>query len=172
MRTAGGVAMASALAPYEPWLSRAAAAGIRKPDSLPDPTRPAGEPTEAFPFDHIVCLMQENHSFDNYFGMLPQRGRPLANGFTFNKAGEPTNWNPVDGERMGVYPQSGEVGSQDTRSQSWNDSHQQINNGAMNGFAETGVGSMGYYTDEDLPFYYSLANTFCMANRWFCSVPA
>ena len=73
---------------------------------------------------------------------------------------------------MSVYHQSGEVGSSDTGSQSWNDSHQQINNGAMNGFATTGPGSMGYYTDEDLPFYYSVANTFCLANRWFCSVPA
>ena len=42
----------------------------------------------------------------------------------------------------------------------------------MNGFAGTGPGSMGYYTDDDLPFYYSLANTFTLANRWFCSAPA
>jgi phospholipase C len=31
---------------------------------------------------------------------------------------------------------------------------------------------MGYYTEDDLPFYYSLAKTFTLANRWFCSVPA
>ena len=30
---------------------------------------------------------------------------------------------------------------------------------------------MAYWDDTDLPFYYSLANTFCLANRWFCSAP-
>ena len=30
---------------------------------------------------------------------------------------------------------------------------------------------MGYYTEDDLPFYYSLAKTFTLANRWFCSAP-
>jgi phospholipase C len=145
---------------------------LRWPDSVPYPSLPLGVKTGAFPFDHIVIAMMENHSFDNYLGMLPLRGQPKADGFTFNKAGEPINWNPLDGERMPVYHQSGAVGAQDTGSQSWNDSHQQINGGAMNGFAATGPGSMGYYTDEDLPFYYSLASTFCLANRWFCSTPA
>jgi phospholipase C len=145
---------------------------LRWPDSIPYPSLPVGAKTGAFPFDHIVICMQENHSFDNYLGMLPLRGQPKADGFTFNAKGEPTNWNPVGNDRMVAYHQSGAIGSTDTGSQSWNDSHQQINNGAMNGFAETGPGSMGYYTDDDLPFYYSLANTFTLANRWFCSAPA
>ena len=42
----------------------------------------------------------------------------------------------------------------------------------MDGFAGTGPGSMGYYTEDDIPFYYSLASTFTLANRWFSSVPA
>ena len=71
---------------------------------------------------------------------------------------------------MYVYHQSGDIGAQDTGSQSWDDSHLQIDGGAMDGFAGTGPGSMGYYTEDDLPFYYSLANTFTLANRWFCSV--
>jgi phospholipase C len=162
LRMAGSAGLAGA----------SSAATLRPPGALPYPSRPVGVQTNAFPFDHLVIVMQENHSFDNYLGMLPQRGQPKAGGFTFNKAGVPTNWNPVGNDRMYVYHQSGEVGSTDTGSQSWNDSHQQINNGAMNGFAATGPGSMGYYTDEDLPFSYSVANTFCLANRWFCSVPA
>ena len=73
---------------------------------------------------------------------------------------------------MYVYHQPGDIGAQDSGSQSWDDSHLQIDGGAMDGFAGTGPGSMGYYTEDDLPFYYSLANTFTLANRWFCSVPA
>ena len=61
---------------------------------------------------------------------------------------------------------------QDSGSQSWNDSHLQIDGGAMDGFADDRPGSMGYYTEDDLPFYYSLAKTFTLANRWFCSAPA
>ena len=36
---------------------------------LPSPTQPAG--TDLLPqIEHIVVLMKENHTFDNYFGML------------------------------------------------------------------------------------------------------
>jgi phospholipase C len=145
---------------------------LRRPGSLPYPGLPVGQYTGAFYFDHVVIVMQENHSFDNYLGMLPRCGQPKADGFTFNRKGEPVNWNPIGNERMYAYHQAGEDGATNTGSQNWNDSHEQINHGAMNGFARTGPGSMGYYTEDDLPFYYSLARTFTLANRWFCSVPA
>jgi phospholipase C len=148
-----------------------ARSSLRWPGAIPYPSLPVGRYTGAFPFDHLVLVMQENHSFDNYLGMLPVSGQPKADGFTFNKAEEPVNWNPLDGERMYVYHQSGAIGAQDSGSQSWDDSHRQINGGPMDGFAATGPGSMGYYNEDDLPFYYSLANTFTLANRWFCSVP-
>ncbi|HVT20820.1 MAG TPA: alkaline phosphatase family protein, partial [Mycobacteriales bacterium] len=118
-----------------------------------------------------VIVMQENHSFDNYLGMLPVCGQPKADGFTFNKREEPVNWNPLGKERMYAYRQSGAIGAQDSGSQSWNSTHIQIAGGRMNGFAATGPGSMGYYTEDELPFYYSLAKTFTLANRWFCSAP-
>ena len=51
----------------------------RAPRSLPNPKLPAGTANEALPFDHVVIVMQENHSFDNYFGMLPVK-RPAAGG--------------------------------------------------------------------------------------------
>jgi phospholipase C len=173
-------AAAAAAGAVAPWSSVSAAtrsAGasakrIREANSVPFPSRPVGRLTNALPFDHLVLVMQENHSFDNYLGMLPVSGQHKAHGFTFNKREEPINWNPLGKERMYAYHQGGAIGAQDTGSQSWNDSHQQIAHGAMSGFASTGPGSMGYYTEDDLPFYYSLAKTFTLANRWFCSVPA
>jgi phospholipase C len=143
----------------------------RPPDSLPFPAMPVGEDTGAFPFDHIVIAMMENHSFDNYLGLLPLRGQPKADGFRFNRKGQPVNGNPLGGQWMPSYHQTSECHSQDTGSQSWDDTHLQIDGGRMDGFARTGPGSMGYWTDEDLPFYYSLAKTFTLANRWFCSAP-
>src|SRR5580765_8334955 len=66
---------------------------IRQPNSLPDPSRPMGTPDLSMPFHHVICWMMENHSFDNYFGMLAQRGQPRADGFSFDSAGRPKNFN-------------------------------------------------------------------------------
>jgi len=56
------------------------AASVREPGSLPFPDRPAGTVDEAMPFDHIVVVMMENHSFDNALGVLPRSGQPAADG--------------------------------------------------------------------------------------------
>ena len=170
LRAAGGTVALGALSGAEPWLARAAALGVRHPDSLPDPTRPAGQPTAALPFDHIVMVMQENHSFDNYFGMLPRRGQPLADGFTFDRGGTPLNSNPYKGGIARVLHAPTECQPTDVN-QSWNDSHEEIDHGRMDGFARTIPGQMYYYDESDIPFYYSLANAFCIGNRWFCSAP-
>jgi phospholipase C len=168
---AGGAAVgAAALARYEPWLSQAAALGLRRPDSLPDPTRPAGTPTAALPFDHIVCLMQENHSFDNYFGMLPRRGQPKVDGFTFDHHGVPINSNPIKGGIARVLHAPTPCQPTDV-SQAWNATHEEIDHGRMDGFARTIPGQMYYYDQSDIPFYYSFANAFTVGNRWFASAP-
>jgi phospholipase C len=143
----------------------------RAPGSLPNPKLPAGTVNEALPFDHIVIVMQENHSFDNYFGMLPLRGQPLADGFTFNADGVPLNDNPVQGGRQRAFHLEGTCQPNGV-TQTWDATHHQINGGTMNGFAATDTEAMGYFDESDIPFYYSLANTFCIGNRYFCSVPA
>ena len=74
-------------------MSASAMAALRTPDSLPDPRRPAGTATGAMPFDHLVCVMMENHSFDNLLGALPRLGQPKADGLTFDSAGQATNTN-------------------------------------------------------------------------------
>jgi phospholipase C len=167
----GGLAAVGAT----PAPSRGAAAHhhrrIRRPDSLPNPHRPAGAVNHRMPFDHVVIVMMENHSFDNYLGMLPKRGQPLADGFTF-RHGRPVNHNRLRGRRVTVYPLSDPCQPSDAGSQSWNATHEQIDGGSMAGFARTGLGSMGYYDEDTLPFYYGLARTFTLANRWFCSAPA
>jgi phospholipase C len=153
-------------------MSASAAAAMRVPDSLPDPTRAAGTATGAMPFDHVVCVMMENHSFDNLLGALPRLGQPKADGLTFNKAGQATNTNPSSNGTVTSYQllSTEQPGSVD---QSWNATHQQIDGGKMDGFVESNgsTQAMGYWTDEVLPFAYSLARTFCSANRWFCSAP-
>ncbi|HUC04863.1 MAG TPA: alkaline phosphatase family protein [Acidimicrobiales bacterium] len=143
----------------------------RAPRSLPDPNLPAGTPNDALPFDHVVIVMQENHSFDNYFGMLPVRGQPLVDGFTFDSDGNPLNDNPVPGGRQRVFRMPGTCQPNGV-TQTWDATHHQIGGGAMDGFAVTDSEAMGYWDEPDIPFYYSMAKTFCVGNRYFCSVPA
>jgi phospholipase C len=141
----------------------------RHPGSLPDPTLPAG--TDTLPqIDHIVVVMQENHSFDNYLGMLGK-----GDGFTLDGHGRPRNTNP---DPSGGYVrafhetdtlQAGHV------TQSWDASHLQYAGGRNDGFIgpeSSSDWSMAYYTGDEIPFYYSLARTFPLCDRYFCSVLA
>ena len=50
--------------------------------------------------------------------------------------------------------------------------HTQLDGGKLDGFVKSGSGpvAMGYWEQADLPFYYSLASTFPIADRYFCSV--
>jgi phospholipase C len=128
--------------------------------------------------DHIVILMMENHSYDNYLGMLTDRG----DGFTLGPDGLPTGTNPSgDGDAvvpLRHLPQTGQVKHSPT--QSWAAGHRQWHEGGCDGFVtsvkdtvdDPGVDPtlpMGYWTEADLPFYYGLAKTFPLAARWFCS---
>ena len=142
--------------------------GTRGPNSLPNSSQPAGTANTALPFEHVVVVMMENHSFDNYFGMLPLRGQPLADGFTFDKNGKPTNKNPLEGGYQYAFHLQGTCAPYGV-SQDWDNTHKQVNQGAMDGFAATCNEAMGYWDEPDLPFYYSLAKTFCLGNRSFCS---
>ena len=171
----GGAAAAAGLT--APLLQGSASASglelptLRRPDSLPNPSRPIGAPDASLPFDHIVIVMQENHSFDNYFGMLPLRGQPKADGFFFDPKGRPWNFNPTTGGYIRAFHHGGPCQS-DGITQSWNSTHKQINHGQMDGFVATsGPDAMSYHDESDIPFYYSLAKNFTLANRWFCSAP-
>ena len=155
--------------------SAAAPPGLRQAGSLPFPDKPAGTVNEGMPFEHIVVVMMENHSFDNLLGALP-RTRADVDGLTFDSAGNATNGNP-DGAgspaQVTSFPCPNTAQAKSI-TQAWKPTHEQIDGGAMDGFVGSEKGAreaMGYYTPEVLPFAYSLAETFTLANRWFCSVP-
>jgi phospholipase C len=155
---------------------RPAAAGSRlprrHPDSVPDPTRPPGTPTEALPFDHVVVVMLENHSFDNILGALPIAGRPAVDGLRFDAAGHALNSNPGPGGPVRAFPFTSTAQGSDV-SQKWAATHRQIHGGRMDGFLATARSTqpMGYWTPRLLPFTYSLARTFTVADRWFGAAP-
>jgi phospholipase C len=139
----------------------------REPGSVPVTDRPAG--TDSLPgIDHIVVLMKENHSYDNYFGML---GR--GDGFTLGPDGLPVNSNPdSQGRPVRAHHLSLPFNPSFDLSQTWNDSHREWNNGAMDGFVTTtnSAEPMGYLDGTDLPWYYGFARTYGIGDRYFSSV--
>jgi phospholipase C len=146
---------------------------IRLPGSRPFPNLPVGTPNREMPFEHLVVVMMENHSFDNLLGALALN-RPEIDGLSFEN-GVASGWNPgVAGtpDRVVAFPAKNTDQGSDVF-QSWQDSHEQINGDAMDGFVRTAKSTqpMGYYTPELLPFAYSLASTFTVGNRWFSSLP-
>ncbi len=167
LATAG---VAAAGAGVSTWLAQspARAAGlILPPGTRPDPSKPEG--VDTLPeIEHIVIYMQENHSYDQYFGML---GR--GDGFTLGPGGVPINSNPdLQGQPYAVYHAESTCDPVISGDHSWNAEHISFNHGAMDGFirASNSPNIMGYYDETNLPFYYGLAKTFPICDRWFCSV--
>jgi phospholipase C len=128
--------------------------------------------------NHIVVLMQENRSADTYFGQLSSEGQP-------SYEAEPTtgNPNPLVSGTITPFHKTSLCETADLN-HSWTGEHQGYDNGAMDGFTAandinssnadptdpTGARTMGYYNQTDLPFYYSLYNTFATDDRYFQSV--
>ncbi|HEX3901192.1 MAG TPA: alkaline phosphatase family protein [Mycobacteriales bacterium] len=155
---------------------------LRHPGSKPFPNLPAG--TDTMPgIDHIVVVMLENHSYDNLLGMLGRRPgqTPRGDGFTIGANGKPTATNPYDDGRIQHafrMPTTCQLSQQP--SQEWRASHDQFNNGAMDGFVRAPVSpviaktngpvAMGYWDERDLPFTYDLATHFPLCDRFFASM--
>ncbi len=139
------------------------------PGSLPHPRLPPG--TDTLPqIEHVVVVMMENHSFDDHLGML---GR--GDGLTIGPNGKPVNYNPdPTGGYVRSFHNPNTCGEEDSGiTQSWNASHVSFDGGTNMGFVKGCSGAaMGYWDEEDLPFYYSMARRFPIGDRYFCSVMA
>ncbi len=182
--------------------------------------------------NHIIIVMQENHSFDNYFGVLPlapklntMTGVPLGlgpyhnnNSATGSNGGCPTSDHLcVDGlnctrDALGNYTCANSNVEDDGSTQvfsfhdtnycvapdvdhSWLPSHLEGNYSSPNltfgpspndgfvrvndrteqhdsstGETPTDDDTMGFYDERDLAYYYALAQTFAIDDRYFCDV--
>ncbi|MGH3266603.1 MAG: alkaline phosphatase family protein [Trebonia sp.] len=146
----------------------------RGPGERPRPDLPAG--ADLIPaIKHIVVLMMENHSFDNYLGTLDGRG----DGLPVDASGTPSAMNALpNGRQVRAWhlPSTTQVKGNPT--QAWQASHLSDEGGTCGGFAASVLRTvpggdpavpMGYWTGADLPFYHGLAKVFPVADRWFCS---
>jgi phospholipase C len=135
---------------------------------------------------HVVIIMQENHSFDNYFGTYP--GADGIPGLAGNPGDVPCIPDPERGHCDPPYHETYVSGSGGPH---FNPSAiSDIDKGKMDGFAETaeetGAGGldtdklgcvaemqlncldvMGYYNQEELPNYWTYAKDYVLQDQMF-----
>jgi phospholipase C len=161
-----------------------------KPDATPQDSGREAAPDAPPPIgriDHIIMIVQENRSFDHYFGMFPG-----VDGFTLDKEGNPTNSNPdakLDGGPQRAFhdPLDSNTGAK----------HDNIafvtcfDDGKMDGFVQSAINTdagceagsddptcsngvaidvMGYKTGADIPNYWAYAKAFTLQDHLFENV--
>jgi len=107
------------------------------------------------PIQHVVIIIKENRSFDNYFGLFPG-----ANGANKGKAGDKTI--PLAHAKL----VSGDI------PHNWRTSFLGIDHGKMDGFYK-GVPNYAAYVQfyqSDLPNYWAYAQKFALADNFFSSM--
>ena len=137
--------------------------------------------------EHVVFLMQENRSFDHYFGTYPGvRGFDDHPRGSFGNFAQPYAANRSDPPKGYMLPYHMDTTTTDAEctsdlSHAWGAQHHCWNGGRMDSFVKVhtqaayegpvaGLHTMGYYTREDIPFYFALADAFTIGDGYHCSV--
>jgi phospholipase C len=140
---------------------------------LPNASARAEMPSQSLtpntPIEHFIVLMQENHTFDNYFGTYPGADGIPAGACIPVDPFDHTNTDCVEPYHIGDRPI-------DDLDHSLSTFEAQYNEGNMNGFVyalnqrnQNGALSMGYYDGRDLPYYWNLADEYVLFDRFFSS---
>ncbi|KNB50516.1 phospholipase C [Streptomyces caatingaensis] len=167
---ASGLAAVSSLFPYH--LGRAVARPAKRLRSLDE-------------IEHVVILMQENRSFDHYFGTLHGvRGFDDPDAVTLPDGRsvfhQPDPANP-EGYLLPFHLDTRTTSSQaiPSTSHAWTVQHAAVNGGKMDNWVpahrkadgeKRGPYTMGYYERDDIPFHFALAEAFTLCDAYHCSV--
>jgi phospholipase C len=127
------------------------------------------QPRPNSPIEHLVVVMQHNHSFDNYFGTYPgAEGIPAGTCIPVDP-GEPDNPACIEPYHIGD-------SSIEDLDHSTHIFLRQYNEGQMDGFVhalnrrnQDGSIAMGYYDDRDIPYYWNLADEYVLFDHFFSS---
>jgi phospholipase C len=140
------------------------------------------------PINHVIVIMQENRSFDHYLGRLVAQGYYQAGDFSSADGGvgsgfshpeqldvPPPGWSNPDGQGGVVVPHPDDAYCYGVN-HSWVSMHDDYNGGLLDHFvtqnAPNGQKTFYYEDDTVIPFYYALASTFSVGDRYFASVPS
>ena len=131
----------------------------------------ANDPPPTTPIKHFIVMMQENHSFDNYFGLYPG-----ANGIPQDACIPPDPDDPQSPCEKPFHLFSNVLRSPPDSRDTFD---LQYRDGDMDGFIQaflkqgrdlnSAQAVMGYYTDADVPFYWNLADQYVLFDNFFSS---
>ena len=126
----------------------------------PTPTPSTGptQPGSLNSIEHVVIAIQENRTFDNYFGMYAKAG----------KYGIPADYSVPDGSGGRIKPFHFTSHFTSDIAHDWQHIHNEWDKGAMDGFyTADGHDALGYYEQSDIPYYYALADSFTLCANYF-----
>jgi phospholipase C len=128
---------------------------------------------------HVIIVMQENRSFDSYFGTYPGAdGLPLQNGLPRECVPDPAN-------QTCIYPYHDPADRNIGGPHTARDATADIDGGNMDGFVSQalhasatcrnlqdptcagGTDVMGYHDDREIPNYWAYAQNFVLQDRLF-----
>jgi phospholipase C len=124
--------------------------------------------------EHIVIMMQENRSFDHYFGTV--RG---VRGYGDNRMINLPNGNPVwyqpngDGYLLPFHPGAPNLGLQfiEDLAHDWSSTHGAWNEGKYDQWVPNkGTTTMAHLVRSDIPFHYALVDAFTICDAYHCSL--
>ncbi len=134
---------------------------------------------------HIVVLMQENRSFDHYFGtMRGVRGFSDPRAVKLYGSGAPVFQQPNVNSQgvvqnppaiLPFHPSAANLGQQFLGGlpHAWADAHAAWNGGRYDRWVPAkGKGTMAYLQRADIPYYYALADAFTICDAYHCSIMA
>ncbi len=135
--------------------------------------------------DHVIVVMQENRSFDHYFGTLNgvngyQNAIETNESILYQNFAANTSSTPI-GKLLPFHLDTlkDPVACISDINHSWGPQHKYWDNGKLDGFGSehlavdgsaAGRNTMSYYMRQDLPFHYYLADKFTICDSYHCSV--
>ncbi|HEX6454821.1 MAG TPA: phospholipase C, phosphocholine-specific [Trebonia sp.] len=127
---------------------------------------------------HVVILMQENRSFDHYYGTLQgvrgfsdKQALKYQNGTTIFE--QPDSKRTDTGYLLPFHMDSTTVDAQNAGDldHSWSGDHSARNSGLWNNWVPAkSEQTMGYFTRNDLPFNYAVADAFTICDGYHQSI--
>jgi phospholipase C len=158
-RTALGAGIAAGTAlPASTILAEAAEANW-KHNPLPSPRN--------LPIDHFVILMQENRSFDHYFGWLPDADSEQHESYP-NAAGQPVATRHFSTLGTGGVQYKG-CGHPDP-GHGWDQGRAQLKGGFLAPGSGNDEFALTYFNKGELGFIHAAAQAFTTYDRYFCSL--
>ena len=110
-----------------------------------------------------MVILQENHTFDNYFGTYPG---------VDGTAGQSICIPNARGSTGCTGPFHSPTRTPADLSHNWASAHADYDAGAMDGFvySEGGPGTMAYFDRSDIPHYWAAADRYALCDRYITSV--